>query len=152
MRTGDGFAWFDDVEHDLAAGYEVVDATLAASATEGTPTILFGTSQGAAMALACALRPAPRPRIEIVIGLAGFLPDPDTLVLDATPAPDRPAVLLWAGEDDEVVPPVRVRAAAKVLTRHGLDVAVVEGPGGHQVTDAALAAAREWLELRSPLG
>ena len=104
------------------------------------------------MALACALRPAPRHRLDVVIGLAGFLPDPDALVLDATPSPDRPTVLLWAGEDDEVVPPVRVRAAAKVLARHGLEVEVVEGPGGHQVSGAALAAAREWVALRVPPG
>lgn len=150
LAAGDGFAWFDDDHHDLAPAFEVVDAAIAAAAERGVPTILFGTSQGAAMALACALRPAPRPRLDAVIGLAGFLPDPDSLRLDATPAPDRPAVFLWAGEDDEVVPPVRVRAAAKVLARHGLDVEAVEGPGGHRVSEAALEAARAWLALRSP--
>ncbi len=58
-------------------------------------------------------------------------------------------MFLWAAEDDEVVPPVRVRAAAKVLARHGLEVEVAEGPGGHRVSEAALAAAGEWLAMRS---
>jgi predicted esterase len=143
-----GFAWFDDHDHDLTAGFDVVDAAIADAAAPGTTTILFGTSQGAAMALACALRPAPRPHIDAVIGLAGFLPDPEALRLDDAPAADRPAVFLWAAEDDEVVPPLRVRAAARVLARHGLEVEVAEGRGGHEVSGAALAAAREWLTTR----
>lgn len=149
LAVADGAAWFDGDAPDLAPALAVVDAVLADAPAE-RPRVVFGSSQGAALALACALRPAPRPRLDAVVALAGFLPDPDALTLDATPADDRPAVLLWAAHDDAVVPPVRVRAAGRVLARHGLEVEVQEGPGGHEVSAVALGAAAAWLARRLP--
>lgn len=143
LGAAGGFAWFDDDTTTLDGALGVVDAAIPANIA--TATVVVASSQGAAVALAAALRPPPRAPLLAVVAFAGFLPDPDLLTLDREPAGDRPAVWLWAGAHDEVVAPVRVRSAARVMERHGLDVTVVEGPGGHAITEDALAGARQWL-------
>ena len=144
--AGDGFSWFDHDTDDLRPVLAVIDDAIeSVSASPAPPTILVASSQGAAVALAAALRPPPRPHLTAVVAFAGFLPEPDALRLDRDAADDRPAVWLWSGEDDVVVPPMRVRSAARVLERHGLAVTVANGSGGHVVSENAVAAARDWL-------
>jgi len=160
VRTGnDRRAWWrsdDDgapVEADLAESVAIVDDAIRVHAGT-TPVVLGGFSQGGALALSLALRRDPA--AELADALAGafaigsWLPDLAGLEPDLERAAARPLpVLVGHGVDDEAVPLLLGRGAARLLDRGGVPVTYVALDTGHELspfTDAvhrwAVAVAR----------
>ncbi|MGJ8583068.1 MAG: alpha/beta hydrolase [Marinosulfonomonas sp.] len=126
-----GYQWFPipwmdgSPEESVAASIETstgdlnafLDQVLADEGLTADRLILFGFSQGTMMSL----HVAPR-RAEAVAGVVGFsgrLLAPEHLQDEIK---SRPPVLLLHGDQDEVVPPQSLPAAAEALQTAGLDV------------------------------
>jgi predicted esterase len=89
------------------------------------------------MALALALwRDGPRVG-RVWSSCAGFPPD-TAFDIDPARAPSFSALVQTAA-DDEVMPPLLGRAAARALERWGARTQLREHPGGHRLTPAMLA-------------
>lgn len=132
----------------LEALAATVDDAAAHTGAGRAGTVLVGYSQGAAAALALAFAtPGPAPAATVV-GIAGWLADPPELVWDLARPGTR--VLLVHGADDEVVPVLAGRAAARALGRHGVDVTFTERPGGHELDADVLTTVRSWLDRVHP--
>ena len=107
--------------------------------------MLFGFSQGTMMAL----HVAPR-REDPVAGIAAFsgrLMEPELLVDEAV---SRPPVLLVHGDQDEVVPPQSLPAAAEALQKAGWDEVyahVMKGTG-HGIAPDGLSVALAFMRQR----
>lgn len=147
IAIGDHAAWLDpDADDPAAEGLSclraVIDA-IAASIGADPTAVVAGFSQGGTMALASALDRRALRRLAGAACLSGGLPDDLDVEWEALAGLP---VLVVAGDDDDVVPPVAGRSAAKVLERHGLDVRLVELPIGHHVAPESLHALRAWLE------
>lgn len=94
-----------------------LDQVLDTEALSADRMILFGFSQGTMMALHVAPRRADP--LAGVVGFSGRLNDPERLEDDVV---SRPPVLLVHGDQDPVVPPESLPAAANALTAAGFEV------------------------------
>ena len=106
--------------------------------------ILFGFSQGTMMSL----HVAPR-RPEPVAGLVGFsgrLLEPERLEKELV---SRPPVLLVHGDQDEMVPPASLPAAAETLKKAGFEVyAHVMKGTGHGIAPDGLSVALTFMRQK----
>jgi phospholipase/carboxylesterase len=124
-----------------AALDEFIDAELARLGLPAAAYALMGFSQGAMTALYTGLRRAVAPRG--VLAFSGALVAPERL----GEAVARPPVLIVHGEDDEVVPVERSRAAQRALEAGGFAVTSVYSPLlGHGIDDAGLSAGALFLQ------
>ncbi len=109
--------------------------------------MLFGFSQGTMMALHVA--PRRRDAVAGVVGFSGRLLEPELL---ADEVRTRPPVLLLHGDQDDMVPPASLPAAAEALQGAGFEVYghVMKGMG-HGISpdglNVALAFMRDKLGL-----
>ena len=118
-----------------------IDAELARLALPPDAYALMGFSQGAMTALYTGLRRPTPPRG--VLAYSGALVAPDRLA-EATA---RPPILIVHGEDDDVVPAARSRAAQQALESAGFDVTAQYSPRlGHGIDEAGLAAGALFLQ------
>lgn len=145
-RSDDDGAPFPD---DIAAAAATVDAVVAQHAA-AAPVVVAGFSQGGALALALALRdPSAVPAgssgaIAGVIAVSAWLPDLVGLPADLAGAAARATPVLVAhGGDDEDVPLLLGRSAARLLDRHGVPVAFVVLDVGHRL-DPFIPAIADW--------
>ena len=65
---------------------------------------------------------------------------------ETRPDLSRTAVFIGAGRSDPVAPPEQVERLAKWLGERGASVSVTWDPGGHEVSQAQVTAARAWIE------
>jgi len=152
VATPNGAGWYRSDElglpdrDDVEAALAIVSDAISALADHGVPTgsvILAGFSQGAALALAWALRETPRPTpVAGLVAVAGWLPDVESIGLGSSCA--AAAVLFAHGEDDEVVPLPLGRSVARLLDRRGVPVTFVEQPVGHTLEPFA-PDIRAWI-------
>lgn len=116
---------------------------LAASGVSPERTLLAGFSQGAVMSLDVALH-YPR-RLAGAASLSGYLFEPESLATELSPAQRQLPVFLAHGTEDDVVPVVGTRAAARALRAAGLPVTLREYRMAHQITDEELIDLRAFL-------
>ncbi|TRD21554.1 alpha/beta hydrolase [Palleronia caenipelagi] len=106
--------------------------------------VLVGFSQGTMMMLHVALR-AEKPCAALV-GFSGRLLRPESLEDEITA---RPPVLLIHGDQDDVVPPQSLPAAAEALQAAGLDVyAHISKGTGHGIAPDGLSIALAFIRDR----
>ncbi|WP_208027680.1 alpha/beta hydrolase [Rhabdothermincola sediminis] len=157
VRTPGGYGWFGpdpdgptDASPPLSCTLDrleaqVVDACAAAQ-VDPAGAVVVGYSQGAATALALALRRGARWRPAAVGAVAAWLPHDPSVEWALADAAGHTEVLLVHGEQDEVVPVVQGRSARRALERHGLEVTWVEHAGGHDLeAPPAVEALDRWL-------
>jgi phospholipase/carboxylesterase len=150
---GDTAGWFDRIDGEpnpveVGTALEAITAIVDhESARTGIPVdhiVLGGFSQGAAMALAWALRDdPPAPPIAGLMIISGWLPDVDGLSFDLGRAVGLP-IFVGHGDDDEVVPPPLGGSVARALTRQGALVTFFRHDGAHDA-GPAISEARDWL-------
>ena len=133
---------------DVDAAIAVVDETVARCAGV-TPVVLAGFSQGGALALALAVGdPAAAPDRAVIAGvvaISAWLPDLAALPADLTAfAGRRTPVLVAHGGDDDDVPLLLGRSAARLLDRHGVPTSFVTLDVGHVVEPFA-PAVLDWI-------
>ncbi|MEV8465347.1 alpha/beta fold hydrolase [Fluviibacterium sp. DFM31] len=116
---------------------------------EGLPAsrmILVGFSQGTMMSLYVA--PRRDAAVAGVVGFSGRLVEPETLAEEVV---NRPPVLLLHGDQDDVVPPQSLPAAANALTAAGFEVyAHVMKGTGHGISPDGLGVSLSFI--RKQLG
>ena len=151
-QGGFGRQWFsvaDRTPARMLAGVTVaaealggfIAAELARLGLPETAYALMGFSQGAMTVLFTALHRVVPPRA--VLAYSGALLGAESLVAP----PSWPPILLVHGEDDEVVPVARSRAAEAVLSGLGAPVQALYCPGlGHGIDDAGLATGSLFLQ------
>lgn len=140
-----GRSWFTEdgvnggLETAAAALDSFLDVALAQRRLPDSHLALVGFSQGAALALATALRrPSP---MAAVIAFSGALPESLPLSL-GTSTP----VLLIHGEADEQVPFAHMQATKERLKSAGVPVKSMRRPGlGHSMDDDGVLAAGDFL-------
>ncbi len=152
-----GPVWFrsDDagpVETDLIRSLDrldqLIDDLAANHGISRDHVVLGGFSQGAAVALALALRGAGRTTpLAGVFCVSGWLPHVEGVAYDASAlAGGGTRVLVVHGADDDVVAVQQGRSAARYLERHGVAVRYVELPGGHHLGTEAVDQVAHWIE------
>jgi phospholipase/carboxylesterase len=112
----------------------------------GSPLMLWGFSQGAAMSLILALRGSLKPKA--VVPMAGFLPSP----VKRWESVDTSArYLLVHGTNDEVLPTASSLTALKFLLQHGIRAEYHEYRGRHKMTLDSIAYINTWLRKQAGL-
>jgi oxygen-dependent protoporphyrinogen oxidase len=153
-RAAGGPAWFASLDGDegppLATTLDALErharALHADHGLDAANTIVFGWSQGAAAALALALRAGGSWHPRIVVALSPWLVDEPDVEWDFAGARARGThVLLVHGAGDDVVPVTQARSTLRVLDRAGVDVTLVEVDAGHDLP-ALLPPALAWLD------
>ncbi len=128
----------------LAALSTWFDETLAERRVAPDRTVLAGFSQGAAMAYALGLAPG-RPRPAAILAFAGYIPRVEGFDLDLADRAGLP-VLIAHGVNDATVRVEFAREARDRFEAAGLAVHLHEDGGEHEITAAAFARARAFLE------
>ena len=155
--TPNGASWFgaddDGTPHpdEVLAALTAVDAAIAA-APAGSPVVLAGFSQGAALALlhlvAARSPDAPDtagPSLDALVVIAGWLPSVEGVELDLAAAAGRAGrILVLHGEDDEVVPLPLGRSVFRLLERQGAASSFASRPVAHELAPFC-DTIRTWL-------
>jgi phospholipase/carboxylesterase len=136
-------AWYDIYAADLAnradaagvlASQQHVEALIAREKTRGVAAkriVVAGFSQGGAIALHTALRHAER--LAGVVALSTYLPMPDRLAAEASPANRDVPIFMAHGTMDEVVRPSWGEATRRALEAEGYAVEWHAYPMPHSV-------------------
>ena len=123
---------------------ELLDSACAEHGFERSQAIVAGFSQGCALTLAVGLRRSGRPRPAGLMGMSGFLPEPDGLEYDFAAAPP---VLVQHGTADPLIPVHQGRRTVARLGAEGVPVVYREYPMAHEVSLESLQDAVAWLAL-----
>jgi predicted esterase len=118
---------------------EFIEAAIRTYQLERDGIVAVGFSNGANIAASLLLR-----RAGLLRGAVLFSPmvpfEPDTL-----PRLQGTSVFIGAGRTDPIAPPIQAERLAALLREAGADVTQHWDPGGHTLSRAELAAAREWI-------
>lgn len=119
-----------------------IDAELTQAGLSPDAVAMMGFSQGAMMVLHAGLRRHVPPRG--ILAYSGALLDTPALAAECT---GHPPVLLVHGEQDEVVPFSRGKAAESALKRVGIPLQTLWCPKlGHGIDDAGVSAGALFLQ------
>jgi phospholipase/carboxylesterase len=122
-----GFAWYDftgDVTSGVNRSGELLIRLLKSQEAKGfapEKTILGGFSQGCLMSLEVGLR-YPR-KLAGIIGISGYVCDPDKLLRELSPVARKQRVLMTHGTFDPIVPFLLVQDQVRQLKKAGLNIA-----------------------------
>ncbi len=121
-----GYSWFDiagNAEPGVLRSRQLLTALLDAQQEAGYPTeetVLFGFSQGCLMSLETGLR-YPR-RFAGLVGISGFLLNPQRLLEELPPVARQQRVLVTHGTQDPLIPCATTRQQIRMLKEAGLTV------------------------------
>jgi phospholipase/carboxylesterase len=142
-----GWSWYD-LPGDAAPGvlrsrkllFELLDS-LRERGFPTEQTLLFGFSQGCLMTLETGLR-YPH-RLAGLIGVSGYVHEPERLLREMPPVAAQQRVLLTHGTYDPLIPISRTRAQAQLLRDAGLQIEWREFAKEHTIAgEAELAVIR----------
>src|SRR5258708_2805802 len=148
-----GYSWFDfggkitpGVERSRALLREVLDAQRAAG-FPSEQTVLGGFSQGCLMSIETGLR-YPH-RLAGIVGLSGFVGDPERLLEELSPVAFEQHLLVTHGTLDPMVPFAVTREQINVLKAAGLHIEWHEFVKGHTIAgEMELAVVRDFIIRR----
>jgi phospholipase/carboxylesterase len=158
IRFMSGYHWYETVGipkggpefgSSVEALDDLLDSACAEHGFDRRQAIVAGFSQGCALTLALGLRRSDRPRPAGLVGMSGFLPDPDGLEYDFAGAPP---VLVQHGTNDPLIPVDQGRRTVARLGAAGVPVVYREYPMAHEVGLESLQDAVAWLALVLPGG
>ena len=136
-------AWYDIRNADLAQredgqgilqSQDAVRALIARENERGVPTqniVLAGFSQGCAITLQAGLRHPEK--LAGLVALSGYLPLPDSLQAERTPANQDTPIFMAHGAQDPVVPLQRAQQSCELLQGLGYSVSWKTYPMPHSV-------------------
>jgi phospholipase/carboxylesterase len=143
-----GFAWFDlndivpGVQRSRKLLFEVLDDLL----ERGFPAeeITFGGfSQGSLMAVEVGLR-YPR-RFAGIVGISGWICEPEKLLKELSPVARRQRLLLTHGIGDPLLPIAQVRPQIPPLKAAGVDVEWCEFDKVHTIIEDEILLVRDFV-------
>ncbi|MCX6906115.1 MAG: serine esterase [Verrucomicrobia bacterium] len=148
-----GYSWFDiygDAEPGVMRSLRLLDELLDAQRSKGFPTeqtVLFGFSQGCLMTLETGLR-YPH-RFAGLVGISGFLLDPERLLRELPPIAREQRLLVTHGTEDPLLPIAATRDRIKILQKAGLAIEWREFPKAHTIDgETELSVIREFVRAR----
>jgi len=148
-------AWYDvagqggvrrEDEQGVRASQRAIEALIEREKKRGVAPariVLAGFSQGGAMALHTGLRYPERPGG--LVALSSFLPLPDTLAAEASPANRDVPIFMAHGTHDPMIPLARARDSRDRLLALGYRVEWREYPMPHSVCAEEIADFSAWL-------
>jgi phospholipase/carboxylesterase len=142
-----GYSWFDihgDSEPGVERSRRLLEELLDAQRQQGfstDQTILFGFSQGCLMTLETGLR-YPH-RFAGLIGISGYVLDPDRLLRELAPPARQQRVLVTHGTQDPLIACPAARAQIQQLQNAGLAITWREFAKVHTIDEQA-----EWPVIR----
>ncbi len=149
----DGYSWFDfpgdkipGVRRSTKLLFELFDDLRARGFTT-EQTILGGFSQGCLMAIEVALR-YPH-RFAGVVGISGYVCEPETLLKQLSPVALQQRLLVTHGPADPIIPFAVVREQVGLLKAAGVQVEWREFAKAHGIAgEPELAAIRDFIRAR----
>lgn len=126
-----------------------VEALIAREKSRGVPAdkiVLAGFSQGGAIALQTGLRHAES--LAGIIALSTYLPMPESLARELSPANERVPIFMAHGSQDPVVPFALAQSSREALAAKGINPEWHDYPMPHSVCAEEVAAIAEWLQAR----
>jgi len=152
-----GYSWYDlagdprpGVERSRRLLTALLDAQIAARFPPGQ-TILFGFSQGSLLALDVGFR---YPLLLAgLIGISGYVHEPDKLLADLSPVATQQRALVTHGTHDPIIPFAAVREQINVLKAEGLHIEWHEFVKAHTIAgEAELEVIRNFIVQRFEAG
>jgi phospholipase/carboxylesterase len=144
-----GFSWYE-YDGDAATGVrrsiELLNQLLDAQREAGFPTnqtILAGFSQGCLMTLETGLR-YPH-RLAGLIGLSGYVLDPNTLLREASPVAREQRILVTHGRQDPLIPFADVKKQMEVLRGGGIKIEWHEFDMPHTIIEPEIEVMRQFI-------
>jgi len=148
-----GYSWFDiygDAEPGVMRSLRLLNELLDAQRSKGFPTeqtVLFGFSQGCLMTLETGLR-YPH-RFAGLVGISGFLLDPERLLRELPPIAREQRLLVTHGTEDPLLPIAATRDRIQILQKAGLSIEWREFPKAHTIDgETELSVIREFVRER----
>lgn len=123
--------------------FELLNQLIEKEQTPPQQIVLMGFSQGAVMSLDVGLR-FPK-RLAGLVAMSGFLPSPETIPAEKSPASAEMPILLVHGTGDDVVNVDGSRQALDVFRKEGYTVDLQEYAMGHQVIPEEILLIRNHL-------
>lgn len=146
-----GYSWYDFAA-DPGPGVERSYQLLARLLDTLAPThpaariILFGFSQGSLMSIETGLRYAHP--LGGIIGVSGYVHEPERLLRLASPAATQQAFLITHGTVDPLIPVSRVRPQVEQLRAAGMQIEFRTFEKDHTIIEPELALFREFIGKR----
>jgi phospholipase/carboxylesterase len=143
-----GYSWFDlndilpGVQRSRKLLFELLD-DLRARGFPAEQTTLAGFSQGCLMAAEVGLR-YPH-RLAGVVGISGWVREPEKLVKELPPVARQQRLLLTHGTADPMVPIAQVRPQIPLLQAAGLNVAWREFAKAHTMIAEEITVIRDFV-------
>lgn len=146
----EGFSWFDisgDATPGIKRSRKLLFELLEAQATAGfstSETVLFGFSQGCLLTADVGFR-YPQ-RFAGLIGISGWVHEPDRLLKELSPVACEQRMLFTHGTQDPMVPCAKVREQVKALNAAGLNIEWREFAKAHTIAGRAeLGVIRDFI-------
>jgi phospholipase/carboxylesterase len=143
-----GYAWFDlndvlpGVQRSRKLLFEVLD-DLRARGFPTEETTFGGFSQGSLMAVEVGLR-YPR-RFAGIVGLSGWVCEPETLLQELSPVARQQRLLLTHGTGDPLLPIAQVRPQIPPLKAAGINVEWCEFDKVHTIIEEEIVLVQEFV-------
>jgi phospholipase/carboxylesterase len=147
-----GFSWYDyaaDAGPGVERSYRLLEGLLDKWREKGYPTertVLFGFSQGCLMSIETGIR-YPH-RLAGIIGVSGYVHEPDRLLRMASPIAKEQKFLITHGTDDPLIPFKEARRQFDQLKAAGMHIEFHSYPKVHTIIEPELALFRRFLGER----
>ena len=147
-----GYSWYDyagDAATGVRRSIKLLSGLLDEQRQLGFPTeqtILSGFSQGCLMTLETGLR-HPR-RLAGLIGVSGYVLDPQTLLREAATVARAQRVLVTHGRQDPLIPFADVKKQMEQLRAGGIPLEWHEFDKPHTIIEEEIALLREFIAAR----
>lgn len=150
-----GFSWYDyagDAATGVRRSVKVLTELLDAQRQLGFAAqdmILFGFSQGCLMTLETGLR-YPH-RLAALIGVSGYVLDPQVLLREASPAAKEQRVLVTHGRQDPLIPCADVKKQMEQLRAGGIPLEWHEFNKPHTIIEEEIGLLRKFVKEACPV-
>ena len=144
-----GYSWFDfagDIVPGVRRSRKLLFELLDAQRANGFPTgqtVIGGFSQGSLMAVEAGLR-YPHP-FAGVVGISGFICEPEELVRELSPLALRQRLLITHGTTDPLIRFAEVREQVNILKAAGLKIEWHEFAKAHTIIEPELEVMRDFV-------
>jgi phospholipase/carboxylesterase len=145
-----GFAWYDlqdpagGIERSRKLLFQLLDQ-LADRKFPAENIVFSGFSQGCLMSIEIGAR--LRHRLAGIVGISGYVHEPEQLVTQLAPEASRQRFLVTHGTEDPLIPIAKVRPQMDILRRAGLQIDWREFVKAHTIAgEKEMAVVREFVQ------
>jgi phospholipase/carboxylesterase len=150
-----GFSWYDfagEPGPGVERSYRALEMLLENCERDGFPpdrTVLFGFSQGCLVSVETGLRYGRR--LAGIIGVSGYIHEPDRLLRTLSPVAKEQRFLLTHGTQDQLIPLEPVREQVEQFKKVGIQIEWHEYPKAHTIIEPEIELFRRFIRERLQL-